>query len=396
MARRDYSGNAKPAILAGGISATDLTIVLNDATGWPSGGPAGKFFMTLGTATSTEERVLVESRTGTTLTIASIADRGVDDTLAASHDPGVTAEHTYSGLDADEANAHIWDTGRDDHTQYLNLTRHTAVSHLIGTHLPTPGSPANVGTVASAGVSTSAARADHVHDTAAGFIDLSDKFVAGVVDTAALANLAITTGKLAADAVTNAKLADDAVQTENIQDDAITQALMGLLSVGTSELIDAAVTALKLAPNSVTATAILNGTISVAKMSSEAFTSYVPTLTNITLGGGSVTGRYIKVGRIVAGQFQFTLGATGNVTGNPIIGVPFQCAVTPAADWFCGARAINPATGGRAAGVGLVSAGDSVAGGFATFGIDLWDNAIPWDWTTNSQMWGFFFYEAVT
>jgi len=64
-----------------------------------------------------------------------------------------------------------------------------------------------VGVTKAVGTADTSARADHVHDTATGFIDSSDKFAAGVVNTTALATSAVTTGKLAAGAVTNAKIA---------------------------------------------------------------------------------------------------------------------------------------------------------------------------------------------
>lgn len=73
--------------------------------------------------------------------------------------------------------------------------------------IPSDATPANVGTTADKGTSAECSRADHVHDTAAGFIDNADKFAAGVVDTTALG----------ADAVDGTKIADDAVGSEHIE-----------------------------------------------------------------------------------------------------------------------------------------------------------------------------------
>ena len=67
--------------------------------------------------------------------------------------------------------------------------------------------PSDVGTTAAAGTGTTASRVDHVHDTAAGFIDNANKFTAGVIDTAALGT----------DAVDGTKIADDAVGSEHIE-----------------------------------------------------------------------------------------------------------------------------------------------------------------------------------
>lgn len=126
MARRDYTGNAIATTITAGINSSDLAIAIAASTGWPSGGASGKFYVTINRGEADEERVLVESRTGLNLTVAAVGDRGVDDTTAQSHASGATIEHTFSAVDADEANAHVWDDTRDDHSQYLNAARHTA------------------------------------------------------------------------------------------------------------------------------------------------------------------------------------------------------------------------------------------------------------------------------
>lgn len=105
MARRSYSGNATSTTITGSISGTDLACTLASATGWPNTG-TGECVVTFGRGTATEERALA-TRSGTTLTFASLAKRGVDGTSAVAHAAGTTIEHTFSGLDADEANAHV-------------------------------------------------------------------------------------------------------------------------------------------------------------------------------------------------------------------------------------------------------------------------------------------------
>ena len=63
--------------------------------------------------------------------------------------------------------------------------------------VPSDAAPANVGITAAAGVGAACSRDDHVHDTAAGFIDSATKFGAGVVDTTALGVAAVTSPKIA-------------------------------------------------------------------------------------------------------------------------------------------------------------------------------------------------------
>src|SRR5262249_26506531 len=75
-------------------------ITIDVATGWPTGS-VGPFFAVLARGQSTEEKVLVTSRTSTTLNTVT---RGADGTTAVAHDTGVTIEICLSARDLDEAN----------------------------------------------------------------------------------------------------------------------------------------------------------------------------------------------------------------------------------------------------------------------------------------------------
>lgn len=57
-----------------------------------------------------------------------------------------------------------------------------------------------------------------------------------------------------------------------------------------------------------------------------AWTSYTPSLTNGTLGNGTVSGSYVQQGKLVAFRAQFTLGSTSAVTGSLGIGLPVAAA----------------------------------------------------------------------
>lgn len=239
MPLRDHAGAAVVTTLSANISASDLSITISDATGWPTGGVNGPFFVDINPDGAGEEKVLVTSRTATTLTVAVVGDRGVDGSSASAHNAGVKIRPTWTATEAQEANDHIFDVARDDHTQYMKAdgTRHDLTArHSAGTVVPT-GSPASVGTVLSDGVAATVARADHVHDLGAGSVDASGLFAAGVIDAAALANLAVTTakiadlavtlGKIADLAVSDAKLASNAVTTAKIADGAVTLSKLG-------------------------------------------------------------------------------------------------------------------------------------------------------------------------
>lgn len=60
-------------------------------------------------------------------------------------------------------------------------------------------------------------------------------------------------------------------------------------------------------------------------LGSIAWTSYTPTLTNLTLGNGTLTFTYQQVGKIVNVRGRFSLGSTSAVTGSATFSLP----VTP-------------------------------------------------------------------
>jgi hypothetical protein len=100
IARRAFAGGAVQSTLASGITATSTTITVAAATGWPTG---AEFFCVIDPGQASEEKVLV-TRSGTTLTCASTAKRGVDGTAAASHNQGAAIYPCLAAADADEAN----------------------------------------------------------------------------------------------------------------------------------------------------------------------------------------------------------------------------------------------------------------------------------------------------
>jgi len=68
----------------------------------------------------------------------------------------------------------------------------------------------------------------------------------------------------------------------------------------------------------------------------DAWVSYTPTLTNLTLGNGTRTGLYIQIGKMVFVQATFTLGSTSAVTGNPTFSLPVTAIASVSASSFAG------------------------------------------------------------
>jgi microcystin-dependent protein len=123
MASRNYVNTTQPTSLTGAADDNDTSLTVASTAGFPTvpftigierGDPAN------------EEVCLVTAvPNGTTFTVT----RGYDGTDAVAHDAGVAVEHCVIALDYRDANAHIYDTGRDDHTQYLNEARYNALDH---------------------------------------------------------------------------------------------------------------------------------------------------------------------------------------------------------------------------------------------------------------------------
>ena len=101
VTRRSYAGAAPACTLTNSITAGDTTALLTGTvTAWndTAGGP---FFMVIDPGLVTEEKVLVGSRTGSSL---SSITRGVDGTTAASHAAGATCYPVFTATDANDAN----------------------------------------------------------------------------------------------------------------------------------------------------------------------------------------------------------------------------------------------------------------------------------------------------
>ena len=57
-------------------------------------------------------------------------------------------------------------------------------------------------------------------------------------------------------------------------------------------------------------------------------TAFTPTLNNVTVGNGTLTGSHVRVNKLCFVQVQFTLGSTSSVTGSISFNLPFTAAST--------------------------------------------------------------------
>jgi microcystin-dependent protein len=97
---KDYSGSALATTINGAINGSVLSIIVTLATSWPDGS-AGPYVATIDRGLPTEEKILVASRSGTTLTLTQ---RGYDGTAAVAHTTLAPIEHTWDAYSARQAN----------------------------------------------------------------------------------------------------------------------------------------------------------------------------------------------------------------------------------------------------------------------------------------------------
>lgn len=74
-----------------------------------------------------------------------------------------------------------------------------------------------------------------------------------------------------------------------------------------------------------------------------AWTTYSPTLTNITVGNGTQSARYMQVGKTIKVFYKLTLGSTSSV-GNASISLPVTALDT---DWSIGGTAFDTSASAR-------------------------------------------------
>lgn len=105
MTIREYAGAAKHTTLVGDITGASTSLTVADATGYPTGA-TGPFAIAIGLGLASEEKLLIASRSGNTLTVAT-GGRGYDGTSASSHASGSGLDHVLTATDLREANAFV-------------------------------------------------------------------------------------------------------------------------------------------------------------------------------------------------------------------------------------------------------------------------------------------------
>jgi hypothetical protein len=247
--------------LTNAITSSDTTATITgDTTNWTNTAN-GSFYMVIDPGLSTEEKVLVGTRSGSSL---SSITRGVDGTTAAAHNSGATCYPVFTAVDADQANkvastlttkgdilvttGSVLDRLAVGTNDFALLADSAATNGVAWKQVPAAG-------LASDSVIT--AKILNANVTAA-------KLATDSVETAKIVNLNVTTAKIADLNVTTGKIADLNVTTAKVADLNVTTAKIADLNVTTGKIADSAVTQAKMADRAIGSAELANLTVATA------------------------------------------------------------------------------------------------------------------------------------
>jgi len=100
----------------------------------------------------------------------------------------------------------------------------------------------------------------------------SDVYIDGSIDTAHIADLNVTTGKIAADAITGAKIADNAINSEHYTDGSIDTAHIAADQITGAKIADDAINSEHYTDGSIDTAHIADGQVTTAKLATALFT----------------------------------------------------------------------------------------------------------------------------
>ena len=160
--RRKYKGNATATTISAGLSSGATSCVIGSATGWPTSGP---FYVVVDPGLSSEEKILVGSISGTTI---SSLTRGVDDTTDQNHAAGCSIYPVFTAVDADEANELTSTYANQGGIVYQGASTFAQLAIGTAAHVLKVNSGATApewGQVATAGITDSAVTTAKIADT---------------------------------------------------------------------------------------------------------------------------------------------------------------------------------------------------------------------------------------
>ena len=126
-----------------------------------------------------------------------------------------------------------------------------------------------------------------------------------------------------------------------------------------------------------------------------AWTSFTPSWSNVTVGNGTNTGGYIRVGKLVSYWAKFVLGSTSAITATPVLTLPVAAKSSQIGchnglfeDSGTGYFLIMP----RVAGPTVECYAGGAGGTYV--GANVLNATVPFTWTTNDIIWISGIYES--
>lgn len=116
LQRMEHTGAAPQTTLQAQMGAADGSFTVVAGANYPTGA-VGPFIIIVDPGLNGEEKIKCSSRSGNTFTVAT-SGRGYDNTTAGIHTQGANVQHVLGAIEVDDDNEHIYNTARDDHTQY--------------------------------------------------------------------------------------------------------------------------------------------------------------------------------------------------------------------------------------------------------------------------------------
>lgn len=101
--RKSFTGGAAPTTLSAPLAAGATSVTVADGSSYPTGA-SNPFVIVIGRGTATEEKLLIASRSGNTLTVTT---RGYDDGTDQAHTIGEEVEHVLDASTIDQANRYV-------------------------------------------------------------------------------------------------------------------------------------------------------------------------------------------------------------------------------------------------------------------------------------------------
>lgn len=128
-----------------------------------------------------------------------------------------------------------------------------------------------------------------------------------------------------------------------------------------------------------------------------AWTAYTPTWTDLTIGNGTQTCRYIRLGQTVHLTLRVSFGSTTTLTANnATLTLPVPAVTDPIGQGTC--RGYDQSAGGYTSGVALIASATTAVFLLPSLSTNAnlsWVRATwPWTWAASDGLWATLTYEA--